>query len=33
MKIKHQAGSKTEREKFAREIVLTIRAGTELTKD
>ena len=33
MKIKHQAGSKTEREKYAREIVLIIRSGHELNAD
>jgi hypothetical protein len=31
MKIKHHAGSKTDREKFAREIVLHIRAGHDLS--
>ena len=33
MKIKHQAGSKTDREKFARELVLHIRAGHDLSGD
>ena len=33
MKIKHSAGSKTEREKYAREIVLTVRAGHDLTEE
>lgn len=33
MKIKHHAGSKTDREKMAREIVLTVRAGCDLTQD
>jgi len=33
MKIKHHAGSKTEREKFAREVVIAIRAGHELALD
>lgn len=33
MKIKHHAGSKTDREKFAREIVIQIRAGQELSND
>lgn len=33
MKIKHAAGSKTEREKIAREIVLAVRAGIDLTKE
>jgi hypothetical protein len=31
MKIKHKAGSKTEREKFAREIVIQVRAGQDLS--
>lgn len=33
MKLKHKAGSKTEREKYAREIVISIRAGNELTDE
>lgn len=32
MKIKHKAGSKTEREKYAREIILSIRAGNNLSE-
>lgn len=31
MKIKHAAGSKTDREKYARDLVIAIRAGAELT--
>ena len=33
MKIKHNAGSKTDREKFAREVVISIRAGQDLTEE
>ena len=33
MKIKHKAGSKTDREKYAREIILLIRSGTTLTNE
>jgi hypothetical protein len=33
MKTKHSAGSKTDREKFAREVVLAARAGLEMTED
>jgi hypothetical protein len=32
MKLKHAAGSKTDREKFARELAVAIRNGTEITK-
>ena len=31
MKIKHAAGSKTDREKYARDLVIAIRCGAELT--
>lgn len=33
MKIKHKAGSKTDREKYAREIILLVRSGTPLTNE
>lgn len=33
MKLKHKAGSKTEREKYAREIVIAIRAGNDITEE
>ena len=31
MKIKHAAGSKTDREKYARDLVVAIRGGSDLT--
>lgn len=31
MKIKHAAGSKTDREKYARDLVIAIRGGADLT--
>lgn len=31
MKIKHAAGSKTDREKYARDLVVAIRGGADLT--
>lgn len=33
MKIKHQAGSKTEREKFARDVVLALKEGSSLSDE
>jgi hypothetical protein len=33
MKIKHKAGSKTWREKFARDLVIAIREGAEVTDE
>ena len=31
MKIKHAAGSKTDREKYARDLVIAIRGGADIT--
>jgi len=33
MKIKHKAGSKTWREKFARDLIIAIRDGADITED
>jgi hypothetical protein len=33
MKIKHKAGSKTWREKFARDLIIAIREGADVTED
>ena len=33
MKIKHKAGSKTWREKFARDLIIAIREGADVTDD
>lgn len=33
MKIKHKAGSKTWREKFARDLIIAIREGKDVTDD
>lgn len=33
MKTKHAAGSKTDREKFAREVILAVRAGHEISDE
>jgi hypothetical protein len=33
MKLKHAAGSKTDREKFARDLAIAIRNGSDLTQN
>jgi hypothetical protein len=33
MKIKHKAGSKTWREKFARDLIIAIREGADVTDE